>query len=128
MPADFKLEKFELPKILFTSLESFYPGNSERAIRLLHDLIKTEAVEMIFFMLSRHLRDLYWISTDPKSPQFPAWRASKLKSQANKFGTERLIQIISDLSDIDIDVKTSKANLLTSLDLLMVKQLKKRIE
>jgi hypothetical protein len=123
MPQDFKMEKYELPKILFTFLESFYPGNSERSLKLLHDLIKTEAVEMIFFMLSRHLRDLYWISIDATNPQFPSWRASKLKSQAGKFGQEKLKQIISDLADIDIKVKTSKADLLTELDLLIVKQL-----
>jgi DNA polymerase III delta subunit len=46
-----------------------------------------------------------------------------LKYQAEKFGLEKLKQIIGQLSDIDIEVKTSKADLLTSLDLLIVKQL-----
>ena len=50
--------------------------------------------------------------------------AEKLKIQASKFGLEKLKQIISELADIDIEVKTSKADLLTSIDLLMVKQLK----
>lgn len=131
MPADLpagrqalKLEKFEVPKILFTFLESFYPGNSKRAITLLHDLVKTEAVEMVFFMLCRHLRDLYWITIDQKNPQFPSWRASKLKSQASKFTIENLKLIISEFSEIDINVKTSKAELLSSLDLMILKQLK----
>ena len=123
MPADFKMEKFELPKILFTFLESFYPGNSSRALKFLHDLTKVEAIELIFFMLGRHMRDLYWVSIDPKTSQYPSWRLSKLKYQAEKFGLEKLKQIIGQLSDIDIEVKTSKADLLTSLDLLIVKQL-----
>jgi hypothetical protein len=74
-------------------------------------------------MLARHLKDLYWVSIDPKTNQYPSWRLSKLKSQAEKFEGGKLTRIISDLSDIDILVKSSKADLLTELDLLMVKQL-----
>jgi hypothetical protein len=124
MPKDFKMEKFELPKILFTFLESFYPGNSARSLKLLHELTESSAVELTFFMLARHLKDLYWVSIDPATTAYPSWRLSKLKSQASKFGIDKLKQIISDLADIDIKVKTSKADLLTDLDLLMVKQLK----
>jgi hypothetical protein len=123
MPPDFKMEKFELPKILFTFLESFYPGNGIRSIKLLHDLVKNSAVELVFFMLARHLKDLYWVSIDPKTNQYQSWRLSKLQSQSEKFGIEKLKQIISKLSDIDILVKTSKADLLTELDLLIVKHL-----
>ena len=123
MPKDFKMEKFELPKILFTFLESFYPGNSKRTLKLLHDLVKNTAVELIFFMLARHLKDLYWVTIDPTTNQYPSWRLSKLKSQANKFTVENLKLIIKNLADIDILVKTSKADLLTELDLLIVKQL-----
>lgn len=123
MPANFKMEKFELPKILFVFLESFYPGNSTRCLKLLHDLTKTEAVELVFFMLGRHMKDLYWVSVDSKTSQYPSWRLSKLKSQAEKFGEKRIKQIINKLSDIDIEVKTSKVDLLTSLDLTIVKQL-----
>jgi hypothetical protein len=123
MPADFKMEKFELPRLLFIFLESFYPGNSVRCLKLLHDLTKTEAIELTFFMLSRHLRDLFWVTLDTKDTQFPAWKSSKLKSQAQKFEPEKLKQIINDLVDIDILVKSSKADLLTDLDLLIVKQL-----
>lgn len=124
LPKDTKIESFELPKILFTFLESFYPGNSKRSIQLLHQLVKTDAVELVFFMLCRHIRDLYWITIDPTSSQFPSWRAGKLKTQASKFTVGQLQRLISLFSDIDISVKTSKTDLLTSLDFLIVKQLK----
>lgn len=123
MPKDFKMERFELPKILFTFLEAFYPGNSDMSLKLLHNLTNTSAIELTFFMLARYLKDLYFVSIDPTTSLYPAWRLSKLKFQAEKFGTERLKQIISDLSNIDMEVKTSKTDLLTSLDLLIVKQL-----
>lgn len=129
MPKDFKLEKFELPKLLFVFLESFYPGNSTRCLKLLHDLTNSQAIELTFFMLSRQLRDLYWISIDPNTNHFQSWQASKLKTQASKFtnvqasAIDNLKLIISKLADIDIKVKTSKTDLLASLDLLIVKQL-----
>jgi hypothetical protein len=123
MPEDFKMEKFELPKLLFTFLEAFYPCNSVRCLKFLHCLTDSQVIELTFFMLGRHLKDLYWVSIDPKTSQYPTWRLSKLKSQAERFGIERLKQIISKLSDIDIVVKSSKADLLTELDLLIVKQL-----
>jgi len=123
MPSDFKMEKFELPKILFTFLELFYPGNSTRCLKLLHDLIKKQAVELVFFMLARHLKDLYLVSIDPKTSQYPSWKLSKLKFQSGKFELGKLKQIINKLSDIDILVKSSKADLTTSLDLLIIKQL-----
>lgn len=123
MPPDFKMETFELPKLLFSFLESFCPGNQTKSIKLLHDLTKTQPVELTFFMLARHLKDLYVVTVDPKTNQYPSWRFSKLVSQANKFKEDKLKRIISELANIDILVKSSKADLLTALDLLMVKQL-----
>jgi DNA polymerase III delta subunit len=46
---------------------------------------------------------------------------SKLKSQGTKFTIDNLKLIIENLAKIDIDVKTSKANLVSALDLLIVK-------
>lgn len=124
LPKDTKIEAFALPKILFTFLESFYPGNSTRCLKLLHELVKTDAVELVMFMLAIHIRDLYWVTIDPSSSQFPSWRAGKLKQQANHFTIQQLQDIINKLAQIDIEVKTSKVDLLTSLDLLVVKHLK----
>jgi hypothetical protein len=124
LPKETKIEKFDMPKLLFAFLESIYPENSKRALTLLHEVIKTEAVELVMFMLSRQLRDLYWVKKDPSSTGFPPWKLNKLKSQANKFSESQLAQMLDNLSVIDIDTKTSKANLLTELDLMLVKQLK----
>lgn len=123
MPQDFKMEKFEMPRILFSFLDSFYPGNLNRSIKPLHELTKTQPIELTFFMLARHLKDLYVVSIDPKTKQYPSWRLSKLKQQSDHFTIQQLQDLINDLADIDILVKSSKADLLTSLDLLMVKQL-----
>lgn len=118
---DTKIEKFELPRLVFKFADSFYPKNSNNCLKLLHELTTNEPIELTFFWLSRHIRDLYWVKIG--KPSYPDWRISKLKSQASKFSDDLLKEIISDLAEIDIKVKSSKANLKDSLDLLIVKKL-----
>lgn len=121
LPKDTKIEKFELPRLVFKFADSFFPRNSNNCLKLLHDLSTNEPIELTFFWLSRHLRDLYWVKIGKLG--YPDWRISKLKSQANKFSDELLKEVISDLAEIDVKVKSSKANLKDSLDLLIVKKL-----
>ena len=121
LPKDIKIEKFELPRLVFKFADSFYPTNANVCLKLLHELSTNEPIELTFFWLTRHLRDLYWAKVG--SPNYPDWRLNKLKSQSNKFSDKLLKEIINDLSNIDVKVKTSKANLKDSLDLLIVKKL-----
>lgn len=122
-PKGVKLEEFKLPRLIFDFLDSFYPGNSKRTLTLLHEVLKKELPEFVFALLARHLRDLYWAKTDSPLP-VPSWRAQKLKNQAAKFSNEELKNIIKSLSETDIKVKTSQAELASSLDLLTITLLK----
>ncbi len=88
-----KVEKFELPILLWKFL-----GNM--TIKGLHELLKTQAPEYIMAMI--------------------AW---KFKQNYLKNPSERNAKLISDLAEIDIKSKIGKANLLLSLDLLLLKQL-----
>jgi DNA polymerase III delta subunit len=128
---DTKVEEFKLPVILWNFLDGIYPGNSERSIKSFHQIIEKQAPEFIFTLIAKLFRDLYWVKTDEKSLPYPSWRIGKLKAQASKFtignlpsdGKLRLQLIINKLSDIDIKVKTSKSDLVSELDLLIIKQL-----
>lgn len=116
LPKDTKKELFEMPKIIFRFLETF-------SLKLFHQLIETSPVEQVFPMIARHIRDLYWVKVDPKSLSYPSWRISKLKSQGSKYSQEELANLIDKLATIDYEAKTGKANLETSLDLLIIKNL-----
>jgi DNA polymerase III delta subunit len=116
LPKDAKKELFELPKIIFRFLETF-------SLKLFHQLIESQPPELVFSMLSRHLRDLYWVKVDSRGSNFPSWKLGKLKSQASKFSEQELGQIIERVSDIDYEVKTGKADIITALDLLIIKNL-----
>lgn len=120
---DVKIEEFKLPKIIFSLMDMIRPGNSVMVIKTLHKIVETEPVEFVFVLIAKLMRDLYWAKTEPNSMPYPSWRSSKLKNQSDNFTLSQLQQFIDSLARIDIQVKTSKADLLSSLDLLIVKQL-----
>ena len=123
LPKDTKIEEFKLPVILWNFLDGLYPGNSVKSIKQFHQLIEKEAPEFIFTLMSKLFRDLYWAKTDAASLPYPNWRVGKLKGQALKFTNDQLKLLIEKLAEIDIRVKTSKADLTDELDLLIIKQL-----
>lgn len=124
LPKSVTVEKFDLPKILFNFLDSFYPGNCQKILGLLDRLVKNQPIELVFSMLARHLRDLYWVKSDEASLDYPDWRVLKLAKQAERFTTSDLGFMISELSIIDMKTKTGDSDLRVMLDLVIVKYLK----
>jgi DNA polymerase III delta subunit len=124
LPNDAKIEEFKLTKTIWVFLEYLYPGNSENTVRKLHEVIKRDVPEFVFSVAAKHFRDLYWSKIDSSSIPYPSWRISKLKFQCSKFSESLLKEIIDDMAEIDIKAKTSKADLISSLDLLLIKKLK----
>jgi hypothetical protein len=122
-PKDLNEEKFELPQELFKFLEIVYPGNFKQTISFLDRLTKDQPIELVFTMLARHIKDLYWVLADEQTLTYPSWRMGKLKSQGTKFGLEKLKNLISEFSNIDIQTKTSQANLRQSLDFTLLANL-----
>jgi DNA polymerase III delta subunit len=116
-----KVEEFNLPVVLFKFLDSLYPGNSKQTIQLLTELLEQTEIEFVFIMLARQFRDLLLVSQNPNTTVYPSWRTGKLKSQASKFRDNQLKQVISYLAKLDLQIKTGKADLLTSLTLLFAK-------
>lgn len=118
-----KLEEFKLPRLVFKFLDSIYPGNAAVSLRLLEEVLKEEPPEMIFAILGRQLRDLYWVINDSTSLNYPSWRIARLKSQGDKFKDGSLEDLINSLAKIDIKVKTSQLTLRESLDFIIATKL-----
>ncbi len=123
LPKETKEEKFEIPQELFKMLDSTYPGNTRVVLNLVHKVVKNQPVELVFFMLARQFRDLYWVLVDEKSTGLPSWRIGKMKVQAKRFGEEKLGKMINKLADLDIKSKTSQLDLDQSLDLFLISSL-----
>lgn len=101
---------YKLPQVLFTFLESIYPGNAMRSLKLFHDCLKTQEPEMLFFMLIRHLRILLAL-TDTASDieevrRIAPWQRGKLQKQSSQFSQQHLRSLYQKLAEIDHQYKT----------------------
>lgn len=123
LPKDSKIKRFDISKSIYVFFDTLYPGNLASVMRIKENVIANYPIELLFTLMVKHIRDLYWVLVDASSTGYPGWRVGKLKSQAAKFGKERLAQAISQLSDIDIKTKTSKGDLNVLLDLFLAKAL-----
>lgn len=116
LPKETKIEEFKLPKLIWNFLDNI-------SVKLLHEVIKTEPIEFVFSVLAKRFRDLYWIKISPETLNLQPWQLSRLKRQSDKYTTREVVQVINKLAEIDIKVKTSKADLISELDLLLIKSL-----
>ena len=116
-------EYFTFPKILFKYLETIAPGKAPNALKIFHELVETESVELVSAMMGRHFRDLYWVKIDPDTVELPGWRVKKLTAQANTFTVEKLERVMEQLASADYASKSGGVSLLTSLDLLLMREL-----
>jgi len=119
LPKPTKIEEYKIPVLIWSFLDSFYPGNAVNCLKLLHRVKADESIELIFFLLSRHLRDLFWVKLESSKPDIPFWRFSKLKSQASKFNKDNLKKILFELATIDIESKTSRADKANCIDFVI---------
>ncbi|MEK7551552.1 MAG: hypothetical protein AAB532_03050 [Patescibacteria group bacterium] len=108
---------FNYPQILFTFLDSLRPNNLT-SVKLFHSLMETMETELIFYMIVRQFRLLLsQVENTEKNideaKRLAPWQKSKLKTQANYFGKDRLVTLYKKLYKIDYETKYG----LTSLPL-----------
>ena len=122
-----QIKVFNIPKDIFAFLENIYPKNLKSLI-LFHNTLKTNEVELIFFMMVRQFRLLLAIS-DPKAEKtidevkrLAPWQIGRLKRQAGYFSPSKLKEIYRKLYEIDLAQKTGNLplSLTASIDLLLV--------
>src|SRR3989344_1510455 len=123
LPKIDKVEEFKLPKLIWSFLDSCYPGNAKNALLLLHEITKNDPVEFVFSLLAKQMRDLYWVKVDAKSIPYPSWRVEKLKRQSHKFPEGSIEGLIDSLAQADITSKTSQGNLIDLLDFIIATKL-----
>jgi len=123
LPNDPKIEEYKIPKLIWSFLDSFYPGNAKNLMLLLHKLRSDQPIEFIFSLLAKLVRDLYWLKKDPKGLSYPSWRITKLQSQAKRFSEDKLKDVIGKLADIDIKAKSSDNDLADLLELFIAEEL-----
>lgn len=108
LPKNCQIQLFKLPVLLFKFLDQITPQNKLIALKSLRGLLKTQAAELIFFMVARQFRLLLILESGGKF-KGPLWMAGKIKKQAEAFGLARILTKYRDLCTIEKLVKTGKS-------------------
>lgn len=118
---DQKVSESKTPQLLFTFLDSLYPGNAKRALSLLSTLAQSTQDILIFTLLARRAGDLL-LAQSGSQLSFSPWQLTKLKTQAKLWSEDALIALHDRLIEIDERVKTGQTKLsyLEQLDILLV--------
>jgi DNA polymerase III delta subunit len=118
-----KIEEFVYPVLLWKMIENFYPGNRRQFLSLLHTVLEKEPIELVFGLLAKQVKELYWISIAEQTYPGPSWKKGKISMQAKKFSVTQLEEIIYEMAEIDIESKTSDSDMKDLLDLMVMKGL-----
>ncbi len=106
------VESFKIEVDIFRFLEKVDPRQKENLTASFQDLLvkKTEP-EFIFAMMVRQMRLLITAKINPSQLKLPGFAINKLKSQAQGFSQDRLLDLYESLYKIDLGVKTGKTQL-----------------
>lgn len=107
-----EIKKFDIPKEVFTFLDSIQPRNSKQMITLFQRVLRTEEPEFVFFMLVRQFRMMLGIIDSPEHAideiKRLTWQKTKLIKQANAFGKKLLQANYDKLFLIESGMKTGQ--------------------
>ena len=102
-----KVINFKLNANIFKLVENIKPHSGANLIPLFHQLVKTEAPEVVFVMIARQIRNLL-LANDQSADylkEFPSWQKYKILGQAKFFSQKELLSHHRKLLDIDARIK-----------------------
>lgn len=124
-PKGIKVEIFKLHSTLFRFLESLRPGSSQESLRLFHESLRRDEVELLFAMLTRQVRFLMLVKIQAfqlaEVQRLAPWQRGKFQAQSRFFTEERLIKLYRELYRLDRDNKSGRLvlPLPATLDILL---------
>jgi len=119
LPQETNVEEFPAPKVLFRFLDSLYPG-SAISTTTLDDVLKSTPLELLLAMLGRQLKDLYITKKGTNVSNMPSWKRRKLEYISNRFVEGQVEAALSDLSQLDHDIKVGKEDFKMGLERFIV--------
>ncbi len=108
-----KADSFKLPQTLFSFLDGIYPGNG-RALSLFNQALSGTELEILTFMIIRHIRLMLGVLTGSKIEEVQrlvSWQRDKLSRQARQFGLEKLKKAHHELFEMDYKSKSGGLSL-----------------
>lgn len=100
------IQEFKPKTIIFDFLASIRPNNQKQILKLYQQVLQSDPVELVFFLMVKQMRQLFTASSDPQSLTGPSWLTTKINSQAKLFSTEHLLKLYQGLFEIEKGLKT----------------------
>ncbi|OGK23597.1 hypothetical protein A3A46_04680 [Candidatus Roizmanbacteria bacterium RIFCSPLOWO2_01_FULL_37_13] len=115
-----QIKEFKPNQTIFKLLDLLYPGNKVLFLSLLNKLSQELDENFIFIMLIRYVRNLIVIKEGAIPPRMQSWQTFKLKSQANHWKIENLVNFYEALFKIEVGLKSGSNpfSVKESLDIL----------
>lgn len=116
------IKEFKLTKYVYKFLDSIKPDNQLVILKLLHQTLESDAVELTFYLLHRRISQLIQALDDPRELKGAPWQLGSLKNQAKLFTLTQLQNFQKKLLNIDFEIKTGQSTLplASRLDLLFL--------
>jgi len=108
-----------IKSVIFDLTDAIATKNAVKALGLFEDMLSMkEPVMRIFFMISRHFRNLYELKSlkmegyrpdeAVKASGLNPYAANKMMRQLDRFTIEQLKEAVQDCLEVDVSVKTGK--------------------
>ena len=104
-----KIIESKLPTNLFKFLDNISPGNLSAVNRMMTELTKNNDENIIFFMVTKRIRELILIGESGILNTLAPWQITKLKNQRQMWTYEKLLFFYDGLYRIEISNKTSES-------------------
>ena len=110
-----KVQEFKIAPMVFKFLDTL-------ALTALHQALKQEPAELIFYFLHRRLSQLIQVKDRGSFLKGAPWQIGKIKAQSSKYTLEQLIGLQEKLLQIDYRIKSGQDDLAlaSQLDLILV--------
>lgn len=100
------VKEFKPSSSVFTLLEQCYPSNLKRFCADFYALVTPTTELFVHIMLTRHIRSLLSIQLGETPPRMMSWQVGKLKAQASRWNTKKLLDFYEKLLSIEVKLKT----------------------
>lgn len=97
---------FKTPVIIFKFLDSIKPSNASITLLLFHQLVSSDAPELIFSMMVRRIRQLIQLADNVTPEGLQNWQAASLTNQCRLFTMDKLLGMHKNLLDMEYSIKT----------------------
>jgi len=103
------IKLFKLPAVIFEFLDALRPQNQKNLLTIFDALVKTEAPELVLYMIESRVRQLIQLKDGVMPNKMSPWQQSRLTNQGKSFTMDKLLVMHKKLIDLEYSFKNGTA-------------------